>query len=461
MSSRTEDINWAVTEFADAELGDARRTTRLVELAGVLAQHPTAALPEACGDGAGLKAAYRFFANDAIEPQDVLLSHIEATYGRLSKVPVVLAVQDTTEVDWTAHPATTGLGPLGHTACQGLLVHSTLAFTPARVPLGLVAQQVWARDPTAIGKRARRKQLPISQKESQKWLTSLDAVYSARAECPQTRLVSVGDREADVYDLLAAERPEGVELLIRASWDRCVSAPERYVWATVEAQPVVAQLLLQVPRRGAQPAREATLALRFCPLTRCPPRHRKAEGLPEAVLWAVQVREVAPPAEGQPLEWLLLTTVAVHTVDDARERVAWYACRWGIEVWHRILKSGGRIEARQLATDERLERCLTLYSVIAWRGFYAIMWARAVPELPCDVLLEIEEWQALYCAIHHCPTPPESPPSLGDAVRWIAQLGGFVGRRRRDQPGPETLWRGLQHLADLTRMYRIMRSAPP
>ena len=461
MSSRTEDINWAVTEFADAELGDARRTTRLVELAGVLAQHPTAALPEACGDGAGLKAAYRFFANDAIEPQDVLLSHIEATYGRLSKVPVVLAVQDTTEVDWTAHPATTGLGPLGHTACQGLLVHSTLAFTPARVPLGLVAQQVWARDPTDIGKRARRKQLPISQKESQKWLTSLDAVYSARAECPQTRLVSVGDREADVYDLLAAERPEGVELLIRASWDRCVSAPERYVWATVEAQPVVAQLLLQVPRRGAPPAREATLALRFCPLTRCPPRHRKAEGLPEAVLWAVQVREVAPPAEGQPLEWLLLTTVAVHTVDDARERVAWYACRWGIEVWHRILKSGCRIEARQLATDERLERCLTLYSVIAWRVLYAIMWARAVPELPCDVLLEIEEWQALYCAIHHCPTPPESPPSLGDAVRWIAQLGGFVGRRRRDQPGPETLWRGLQHLADLTRMYRIMRSAPP
>jgi len=133
------DTHWAVNEFADAELGDVRRTQRLVELASVLAQHPTAALPEACGDGAMLKAAYRFFANDALEPQDILLSHIEVTYGRLAQVPVVLAVQDTTEVDWTAHPATTGLGPLGHTACQGLLVHSTLAFTPERVPLGLVA----------------------------------------------------------------------------------------------------------------------------------------------------------------------------------------------------------------------------------------------------------------------------------------------------------------------------------
>jgi len=271
----------------------------------------------------------------------------------------------------------------------------------------------------------------------------------------------VGDREADVYDLLAAERPAGVELLMRAAWDRCVSAPQRYVWATVAAQPVLEHLILQGPRRGAQPGREATLARRYCPLTLAPPRHRKSERVPEVSLWAVQVAEIAPPAAGEPIEWLLLTTVSVHTVEDAIERVAWDVCRWGIEVWHRILQSGCRLAARQLATGERLQRGLTLSSVIAWRVFYAIMLARAVPEMSCDVLLEIEEWQALYGAIHHCPIPPDHPPSLGAAVRWIAQLGGFVGRRRRDQPGAETLWRGLQHLTDLTRMYRIMRSAPP
>ena len=151
----------------------------------------------------------------------------------------------------------------------------------------------------------------------------------------------------------------------------------------------------------------------------------------------------------------------MDSVEDARERVQWDACRWGIEVWHRILKSGGHLEARQLATDERLERCLTLYSVMAWRVFYAMMLARAVPEISCDVLLAVEEWQALYGALHHCPLPPASPPSLGEAVRWIAPLGGFVGRRRRDQPGAETLWRGLQHVTDLTKMYRIMRRPPP
>src|SRR6266571_3746708 len=371
MSDLLDATSWAVTEFADAELGDLRRTQRLVQLAHVLAQRPGAALPEACGSGAMLKAAYRFFTNDDIAPDDMLQSHIEATYSRLYAVPLVLAVQDTTEANWTNLRATTGLGPLGCTACQGLLVHTTLAITPDRVPLGLLAQQVWARDPDDIGNRARRKRLPISQKASQKWLHSLDAVSTARDCCPTTRLVSVGDREADVYDVLAAPRPAGVELLIRASWNRGVNAPQRSVWDTVAAQPVAAQLCLHVPRRGTQPAREATLALRFCPLILRPPQHRKAEGFPAVTLWAVQVCEVEPPAVGQSIEWILLTPVAVKTVGDVIEGVQRFSCRRGIEVWHRILKSGCHLEARQFQKAERLRRALALYSVLAWRIFYA------------------------------------------------------------------------------------------
>jgi hypothetical protein len=461
MTDVPDATNWAVTEFADADLGDLRRTQRLVQLAHVLAQNPGAALPEACGSGAMLKAAYRFFANDDIEPSDIVPSHVEATSSRLNTVPLVWAVQDTTAADWTSLRATEGWGPLGHTACQGLLVHTTLAITPDRVPLGLLAQQVWARAPDDIGKRARRKQLPISQKASQKWLHRLDAVFTARDCCPHTRLVSVGDREADVYDVLAAGRPEGVDLLMRAAWDRCGSAPQGYVGAAVEAQPVVTAIVVQVPRRGTPPARKATLALRYGPLTLCPPRHRKAEGLPAVSLWAGQVREVEPPAEVEPIAWLLLTTAAVETVDDAIERVQWYSCRWGIEVWQRILQSGCRLEARQLQWAERLQRCLSLYSVLAWRIFYATMLVRSVPEAPCSVLLEPDAWQALSCAIHRVPMPPAEPPTLSQAVKWIAQLGGFVGRRQSDQPGTEVLWRGFQHLGDLTMMYGIMRPAPP
>jgi Transposase DNA-binding/Transposase Tn5 dimerisation domain len=451
---------WAVTEFADAELGDARRTQRVITLATVLAQRPGASLPEACSDPAMLKAAYRFFDNAAIDPQDLLDSHVDATLPRLAAAPLVLAVQDTTELDWTAHPATTGLGPLGHSAHRGLFVHTTLAFTPERVPLGVLAQQVWARDPATVGKRATRKQRPIAEKESQKWLTSLDAVLAAQAQCPQTHFVSVGDREADVYDLLARERPAGVDLLIRAAWDRCVTQPEHYVWATVTARPVETTYTVQVPRRGPQPPRTAILAVRWCPLTLCPPRHRKRERLPAVPLWVVQAVEDTPPAGTAPIEWLLLTTCAVQSVAEALERVDWYACRWGVEVWHRILKSGCRIEARQLETAERLRRCLPLYSVIAWRIFYATMLSRAVPEAPCTAILELEEWQALYCAIHRTPTPPPEPPSLRQAMHWIARLGGFLGRRGDGAPGATVLWKGFQHLTDLTTMYCIMRPPP-
>jgi hypothetical protein len=229
MNQRETDESWAVTEFADADLNDERRTQRLVEIATVLAQQPGASFPEACGRRARLKATYRFFDNEAVEPEAILASHIEATLDRLAAVPLVLAVQDTTELNWTHHPATQGLGPLSGPEQQGLMVHTTLAITPERVPLGVIDQQVWARDRDEVGKRAKRKTRPIEQKESQKWLTSLEAVIEASQECPQTHFISVGDREADVYDVFLVDRPTNVDLLIRAAWDRRVEHEEKYL----------------------------------------------------------------------------------------------------------------------------------------------------------------------------------------------------------------------------------------
>jgi len=456
-----EPEDWIETEFGATDLGDARRTQRLLTLMGQVAARPGASLPEACGSRGQLKAAYRFLANEAIEPAALWASHIAATYARAAGVPVVLAVQDTTELDWGPQSATAGLGPLGAPSHQGLLVHTTLAFTPERVPLGVVAQAVWARDPGTVGQRETRRQRPIAEKESYKWLESLQAVGEARQACPQTHWVSVGDREADVYDLLVAERPAGVDLLVRAAWDRRVEHPEQYLWATVSARPVAATLTVHVPRHGGQAPRQATLSLRFGPVTLRPPRHRRADKLPAVTVWAVYVVEEHPPVGGEPLEWLLLATEALPTVETAVERVEWYGVRFGIEVWHKVLKSGCRIEARQLESADRLQRCLPLYSVLAWRILYATLLSRTLPEVPCTVLLALEEWQALYCAMHHTPTPPPTPPTLRQAVRWIARLGGFLERRGDGEPGVTVLWKGFQHLADLTTMYCIMRPPSP
>jgi hypothetical protein len=324
--------------------------------------------------------------------------------------------------------------------------------------LGVVAQEVWVRDAEKVGQRVTRKQRPIEEKESCKWLRSLAAVNEARHECPDTHFVSVGDREADVYDLFVAERAAGVDLLVRAAWDRRVAHEERSLWATVLAQPVAEVYPVHVPRHGAQPARTAVLTLRFGAVELCPPGHRRAERLPAVTVWAVHVVEAYPPAGVEPLEWLLLTTRVVPSSTVAQECVEWYACRFGIEVWHKVLKSGCRIEARQLESAARLQRCLTLFSVIAWRIVYATMLSRTLPELPCTVLLALEEWQALYCATHHTATPPTTPPTLHEAVQWIARLGGFLGRPGDGAPGVTVLWRGFQHLADLTRMYTLLRS---
>src|SRR5579872_3073495 len=468
--------NWARFEFGDAELGDARRTMRLVQLAKGLGDSPSLSLPDATGDWPELKAAYRFFDNDAIKESAILQSHVVATYQRMSLVPLILGVQDTSLLDYTSHPATTGLGPLASAYQHGLLMHSTLCFTPERVPLGLMAQKVWSRDQDKCGQQVDRKERPIEEKESIKWLESLDTLILAREACPDTHFVSVGDRESDVYDLFLKKRPEGVDILVRAAWDRKVEHPEQYLWKAMATAPIAAEITVRVPKRkglparknkparAEQPAREAKLKVLFRLITLHAPRARRDEHLPHVDVYAIWAVEIVP-SEGlaagiEPVEWLLLTTVPVNSAGEALEKLEWYACRWGIEVWHKVLKSGCRIEAKQFETAERIKRCLTVYSVIAWRILFATMLCREVPDLPCTVLLQEDEWKALYCKIHRRPTPPTHPPDLHTAVRWIASLGGFLNRKHDGEPGVTVLWKGFQHLTDLSSMYHIMTKPP-
>ncbi len=460
MVTAIEESMWALDEFGEADLGDERRTARLVELATVRGNRPQASLPQACEDPALLKAAYRFFENDAIAPDAIVDSHVQATLARVDAVERVLAVQDTTELDWTAHPATTGLGMLSTAQQRGLLLHSTPAITPERVPLGLLAQQCWTRPPEEAGKKHTRRKRSITDKESYKWLRSVAAVNTAKKACPQTHFISVGDAEADVYDLFVLERQPGVDLLVRAAQDRRLAEPEQQrLRAALAASPVAATISLAVPRQGDRSARTATLDVQWQRVVLRPPKARAAEGLSDVTVWAVWASETAAPPDAEPLDWLLLTTVPLRTTADALTCLAWYACRWGIEVYHKVLKSGCAIERRQLQDVDHLQRCLALFSVIAWRVLYATMLARTLPEAPCTALLEEGEWQALYGHIHQTTHLPPTPPPLEQAVRWIAQLGGYHGRTHDGPPGVTALWRGFQRLGDLTAMYHVFR--PP
>jgi hypothetical protein len=458
---RVAATDWAEEEFGACRLPDARLQERLLTLARDFYARPTANLPQSCGSRAKTKAAYRFLEHEQTTMPTLMQAHYRATEARLAQESVVLAVQDTTSLNYTTHAATQGLGPIGSwpKGPQGLQLHSTLTFSTAGTPLGLVDVQCWARDAQSFGKKAKRHSLPIEEKESYKWIASYRAVAAIQKRCRKTTLVSVGDREADIYELFreALADPSGPKLLVRAEHNRQVQAEQGLLWPTLEAQPLSGIQLLQVPRQGTRPAREARLAIRFASVTLAAPTGHKGEAALR--VWAVLAQEEQAPTGVKPLEWLLLTTVPTDNFEHAIEKLQWYARRWGIEVLHRTLKSGCRIEQRQLGQADRLEACLAIDLVVAWRIFYLTKLGREVPQAPCTVYFEDAEWKALMAFTSGNPAAPDKPPNLRDAIRLVASLGGFLGRKGDGEPGTQSLWLGLQRLDDIVVMWRVMRTA--
>ena len=267
--------------------------------------------------------------------------------------------------------------------------------------------------------------------------------------CPGTQLISVGDRESDIYELLAEADayPTGPKLLIRAERSRKRKTEQVLLWDKLRSEPRAGYQEVSVPRKGARPARVAKLEVRYAPVKLDPPGGQKG---PVVSAWAVYAREVEyAPAVTAPLEWMLITTVEVVRFDQAIERLTWYSRRFGIEVYHRILKSGCRIEDRRLDSADRLEACLAIDMVIAWRLHWLTQQGRETPDISCAEYLREEEWHAL-CAYVKQERPPDRPPSLREAVRMIAGLGGFLGRKCDGEPGTTTLWRGWQRLQAIT-----------
>ncbi len=455
------DGDWAELEFAAALLPDGRLNHRLLSIARDFFARPTANVAQACGSRARTKAVYRFFAHKGVTMEAILKPHYETTISRAVKEKVVLAVQDTTSLNYTTHKASEDLGPIGSFGAQatlGLLVHSTLLFNTAGTPLGLLNVQCWARDPEEQGKSEEGESLPTAKKESSKWLVGYEATAQAQRRLNDTKLVCVADREADVFELFvrARQSKEQPELLIRATQPRKIQSTDGaqpYVWDYIRGLPSMGTIPLSVPRRGSRPRRMTTLELRFAHVSVRPPKDSAHKS--PVKLWAIAATEASHPAQGEPIEWLLFTTLAVTSLEEAAEKLSWYTLRWQIEVYHRTLKSGCRIENRQLASAHSLKTCIAVDLVVGWRIFHLAKLGREVPEVPCTVFFEDAEWKALVCFISRTPTPPPQPPSLREAVHMVAGLGGFLGRKSDGDPGTQTLWLGLQRLDDISATFQI------
>lgn len=446
--------DWAEEEFGKVKLRDGRHRKRLFTVARDFYAQPSANIPQACQSRAKTKAAYRLFEHKAVNMDAILSSHYHSTMERIAreKIPVVLAVQDTTSFNYDTHADMEGLGPISTRVdgAQGILLHDTMAFTTEGTALGLVDIQVWARHPGEFGKRATRYQRPIEQKESFKWIKSFRAAARLQRQLgTATLVVSVGDREADVYELFARAKsdPANPKLLVRAEADRRVKNTTTCLWQYMENQPVAGQRLLRIPRRRGRAARDAVLQIRFAQVTLRPPKLKPSLGA--LTVWAVHVTEVNAPSEKDAVEWMLLTTVEVNDFEQALEKVDWYKRRWGIEEYHRTIKSVCRIESRQLADRTVWENCLAIDLVVAWRIEHIKKLSRERPQAPCTVAFEEHEWQALFVFKHPDQPLPSTAPSVHEMTHMTAELGGFLGRKSDGKPGSTTIGRGLQRLHDL------------
>ena len=455
-------------EFAEADLGDARRARRLMAIARKLAAAPDASFPSALETGADLEGFYRFTRNDAVTPEAILAPHVAATARRVSEHSEVLAVHDTTECRYGGSRA--GLGRLT-TSGHGFLAHYTLAVTSdeRRDPLGTLALETWTRHgvtPTALrrGNKITPDEAITRPNEQDRWLRGVDAAEAA-VDGP-TRLIHVMYSEADDYDLMSKLVEGGQRWVIRLCHDRVLATPEGFAKAKefVARRKVKCTRAVQLSRRKRRPGgsqrrrqiprdqRLATLAIRASAVIFRRPMHYRAstdlsDTLPVNI---VAVREIEPPVDEQRVEWLLMTTEPIDTEDAILKVIDWYRARWRIEEFFRALKTGCALEKRQLESRETLLNALALFTAIAWALLRLRTAARADEDISAHVVLDDEQLTVLRKA-SEVPLPRRL--SARDAMSAVARLGGHL--RSNGDPGWVVLGRGYEKLVTMVAGYRL------
>lgn len=467
-------MGWAAQEFKEINFNDKRLDSRMIKICETLSESPESPINQACEDWAETKAAYRFFANDNVDNDKILSAHRKKTIERSAEEDTVLVIQDTSYFIYTNHTKTNGLGELGYKQAKktdrfysrGLVMHASLAVTESGTPLGLIDQNIYARQLHPENQKNIREVLPVEEKESFRWIKSL---RKAGNEKIGKQIITVCDRECDFYDFFKAANEEKAIVVIRASQDRTVNRESRWtkdsvkLWDLLESSPSQGTVTVDVcsrDKKGHCKGREgriAEISIKYSSFTMNPPANNPKHGketLPDINMYAVYALEQHPPEGEKPIEWMLLTNLPVTTFDEAKEKIYWYSLRWRIEMFFKILKSGFNVEACRLGEADRLIRYLTVMSIIAWRFFMICMIARTDPQKNCSEFLSVSEWTVLKTKYSRSLNSP-TPPTIAEAVTCIAKLGGFLGRKNDGPPGTLTLWRGWKRLIDLAEGWEL------
>jgi len=460
---------WVAREFGNVELGDPRRTRRLQSSLETVLSHPGKSIPETMSSWSDTKAFYRLLDQELVTAEVILGAHCEGSLGRAlgSGERVLLALQDTTTLNFTSRTALKDKGPIGNDKGLGIHVHSTLLVgAGSENVFGLLGSKLYVREEKKRTAGSRNREA-IELKESVRWRESFQLAHHCLGRlrsqgAADLIMVNVGDREADIYDLLVEaqrHRDQGMHVLVRAQYARRLQKPREDglegLWDHIANLPAAGTMNVSVPKRNGLDAREAVLELRFARLELAVPRDRaKYDGAKETLngITAIEAREVGNP-DG--IHWKLLTTLPVESAEDAQRCVGWYSKRWKIEVMHRVLKTGCKVEERQMQTASRLRPMIAIDLVTACYLMGLSGAARQTPEAPAKEWIDAPECAAL-SGFFKLRKPQDVDLTVGEAVNLIAKLGGHLGRKGDGPPGAEVLWRGIFKLRIITEAWEVL-----
>lgn len=464
-------MDWIEHELGSVNIGDNRLNKRAKVLLKRFTANPSASIPESCKGWQETKAAYRFFENDSVTAKKIIKPHRLATFTRIQQHPIVLLIQDTTALNYSGQKEREDLGPLQQDNVRGLFLHPTLAVTPNRECLGLVDYEQWSRKPLATRSTKERKMercsKKIKDKESYRWVRGYKKASKLAQFMPDTQFVYIADREGDIYDIYHEANTTfakgSADWVIRATFDRVIMDEDNPKKSTklksgVKASTPVGKVRFATSSFGNRKKREVTQTIYAKEVTVHPPREKEKAGFTPVKLTTIIATESDPPPGEKAIEWALLTSIPIPNLEAALQVIQWYLCRWQIEIFFKVLKSGCTIEKLQLSNKQRFDPCLALYLIVAWRMLFMTMIGRASPTLSSECLFETIEWQTAYIMIYEKP-PPEEPPTLKDMLAMIARLGGFLGRKHDGDPGPIVMWKGLRSLHDYIKAHEVFSRA--
>jgi hypothetical protein len=453
---------WADREVAGCEFRDERLAKRFRKLLGRIGSALGRSIPLVCQDWANTKAAYRFFSNDRVSEEEILTGHFQSTRDRIAaNGGPLLVLHDTTEFTFQREkPHAIGLtyrinsgrdkaGRLrSHTVC-GILMHSSLAVTMEGIPLGLAAVKFWTRKKfkgtAALKKKINPTRVPIEKKESIRWLENMKQATELLAE--PGRCVHIGDRESDIFELFCTAQELGTHFLVRTCVDRLAGDGNHTIADEMDEVEAKGLHCIEVRDNNGDPA-DAVLEIKYRRIRVLPPIG-KQKRYPTLTLTVIHAEEREKPKNRKKIEWKLITDLPVRSYREAVEKLEWYAMRWKIEVFHKILKSGCKAEESKLRTAERLVNLISVFCILSWRVFWMTMINRSAPEAPPSIALTGTEIELLDRLVNDRGKTFPQRKTLGTYLTKIARLGGYLARATDPPPGNMVMWRGLSRLTDI------------